>query len=175
VVDIVEVSAVVTAAGVLIGIVYYLLEIRHQTKARNMDLFMRVWLFGSTDEVMGAIEKVNSLQFKDYEDYIAKYGSFLSENPVQRAVWMVIDFYQLLGILVDDNLIDIKTVYHITGGTYPKLLYEKLKSIVLAIRRDTEPYFAADFEYLINELTREEPRIVGMLKKREQQLASKTA
>lgn len=34
-VDVTEISAVVAAAGVMIGVVYYILEIRHQTKARQ--------------------------------------------------------------------------------------------------------------------------------------------
>jgi hypothetical protein len=49
-VDITEISAMVAAAGVMIGVVYYILEIRHQTKARQdtakttqADLLMRLY------------------------------------------------------------------------------------------------------------------------------------
>ena len=42
-VDIVEVSAVVAATGVLVGLVYYLLDIRNQAMIRKTDLFMKVY------------------------------------------------------------------------------------------------------------------------------------
>jgi hypothetical protein len=34
-VDITEISAIVAAAGVLVGVVYYVLDIRHQRQARQ--------------------------------------------------------------------------------------------------------------------------------------------
>jgi hypothetical protein len=81
----------------------------------------------------------------------------------------VFGFYSLLGTLVYKKLIDLESVYHITGSSYPKMLYEKLKPIVLGLRRDYgEPLLMGDFEYLCNELSRKEPQIVEMLKKREQ-------
>lgn len=42
-VDITEISAIVAAAGVLVGVVYYILEIRHQIKMRQIDLLARLY------------------------------------------------------------------------------------------------------------------------------------
>jgi hypothetical protein len=169
-VDVQTVSIVIASASVVAGIVYYTLQVRHQTAMRKTDLLMRLWSLGTTNEFMGALEKVNGLQVKDYNDYVAKYGSFLSEDPTQRALWRVLGFYSLLGSLVYGKLIDVESVYHhITGSAYPKMLYEKLKPIVLGLRRDfNEPFLMGDFEYLCNELTRKEPQIRETLKKREQ-------
>jgi hypothetical protein len=41
--DIPSISAIVAAAGVLVGVVYYILEIRQQTKIRQTDLIMRMY------------------------------------------------------------------------------------------------------------------------------------
>jgi hypothetical protein len=83
-------------------------------------------------------------------------------------------FYSLLGALVYDKLIDVESVFHIIGSSYPRMLYEKLKPIVLGLRRDLdEPYLMAGFEYLCSELTRKEPWVRQMWKKREQKLQSK--
>jgi hypothetical protein len=63
------------------------------------------------------------------------------------------------------KLIDIESVYEIAGSGYPKMLYEKLKPIVLGIRRGVEPSFEVGFEYLCNELSRKEPQLKEMWKK----------
>jgi hypothetical protein len=40
VVDITEISAVVAAAGVFIGVIYYILDMRNQKQLRETDLIM---------------------------------------------------------------------------------------------------------------------------------------
>jgi hypothetical protein len=80
-VDVQSISIVIASASVVAGIVYYTIQVRHQTAIRKTDLLMRLWSFGSTNEFMDALEKVTGLQVKDYEDYVTQYGSFLSENP----------------------------------------------------------------------------------------------
>jgi hypothetical protein len=176
VVDLTEISAVVAAAGVLIGVAYYILDMRNQTKMRKTELFMRIWEFGSTDEFMGALEKVNNLQFKDYKDFVAKYGGFLSEDPTARALWRVYSFFSLLGTLVDKKLLDMNFVYHFASPQHTTMLYERLKPITLGLRKDfNEPYLMQDFEYLINEFARNLPQAMEEWKKREQQFTSKTA
>jgi len=37
-VDITEISAVVAAAGIVVGVVYYILDLRHNTRAREMEI-----------------------------------------------------------------------------------------------------------------------------------------
>jgi hypothetical protein len=169
-VDVYEISAVVAAAGVLVGVAYYILDMRNQTKIRKTDLFMRLWEFGTTDQMMGAFEKFYSLQFKDYKDYVAKYGSFLSENPTQRAVWRGLGFYSLLGVLVYKKLLDLELVYHLAGPEHTTMLYERFKPIIMELRRDlNEPLFGMDFEYLINEFARDYPQTIKTWKKRQQE------
>jgi hypothetical protein len=168
-IGITEMSAIVAAAGVLVGVAYYILDMRNQAKIRKTDLFMRLWEFGTTDQMMGALEKFYSLQFKDYKDYVAKYGSFLSENPTQRAVWRSLGLYSLLGVLVYKKLLDLELVYHLASPEHTTMLYERFKPIIMELRRDlSEPLFGMDFEYLINEFARDYPQTIKTWKKREQ-------
>jgi|GEM_PF-2961565 hypothetical protein len=49
-IDIQTVSIAIASAGVLIGVVYYILDMRHQSKVRKTDLVMRLYeRFGSTE------------------------------------------------------------------------------------------------------------------------------
>jgi hypothetical protein len=41
-VDVYEISAVVAAVGVLVGVFYYVLDMRNQTRIRKTDMIMRI-------------------------------------------------------------------------------------------------------------------------------------
>jgi hypothetical protein len=42
-VGITEISAMVAAAGVLVGVIYYIMDMRNQTRIRQTDLVMRLY------------------------------------------------------------------------------------------------------------------------------------
>jgi len=68
-VDIPSVSIVIASAGVLVVAIYYVLQIRRQTKLRQTDMVIRLYAtFGST-EFQKAYQKVASLEFEDYADF----------------------------------------------------------------------------------------------------------
>jgi hypothetical protein len=49
-VDNTEISAFVAAAGVLIGVVYYILDMRNQTRIRKTDTLMKLYSSVSSKE-----------------------------------------------------------------------------------------------------------------------------
>jgi uncharacterized membrane protein len=158
--DVTSVSAVVAAAGVLVGVVYYVMEMRHQTIIRKTDLLIRLYSTINSSEFLDAQWKVLSLQTKDYQDYVRQYGSLFSENPMHKALALVAGFYELLGNLLLRKLVDIGSVYDVMGSSTPKMLYEKVKPMVLGVRRETnEPFIFGGFEYLCAELVRKEPQL----------------
>jgi len=162
-VDITEISAMVAAAGVLVGVVYYILEIRHQNRMKHTDLIMRLHEAWLSKELSDAALKVWNLEFKDYDDFVKKYGPWNSETEIYSAFRMVCLFFNEIGILLRMKLVSIKMVSAmftlVTTTTW-----EKVQPLVQGRRRQIGPLFYEDFEYLYNEM-----------KKREQQLASRTA
>lgn len=163
--DIPSISAIVVAVGVLIGVVYYVLDIRHQNKIRRTDLNLRLYSITNNSEFTDAFWKISSLQVKDYEDYIKQYGP-TSESSMQKAFTTVTGFYALLGGLLHRKLIDIDLVYDNIGSSYPQVLYDKVKPILLEIRREyNEPTALIEFEYLCDELKRKEPQLRKTWKK----------
>jgi len=83
-VDITEISAIVAAAGVLVGVVYYILEMRHQNKVRQTDLVMRLYSTLGSKEFWEALTKFMMIEFEDYNDYRKKYvpsSTGFSEKP----------------------------------------------------------------------------------------------
>jgi len=166
VVDITEISAIVTAAGVLVGVVYYILEMRHQSKVRQTDLVLRLYSTWQSKELSDATLKVWNLEFKDYNDFVKKYGPFCSETGVYSAFRMVCNFFESVGILLRAKLVDVALVVRLFG--LPTITtWEKVQLIVEGARRalgsQLDSLFFDDFEYIYNEV-----------KKREQALQSKT-
>jgi hypothetical protein len=158
-VDLYEVSAIVAAVGVLVGVVYYILDMRTQAKIRKTDLLTR--LYSSTfisNEFMDALWKVTSLQVKDYKDYVRQYGSLTTDSPMNRALFTVIGFYELVGVLLYRKLIDLVTVHDVFGTGNPTTVFEKIKPTLVGIR-EIDPTNLLGFEYLCHELKRKEPQL----------------
>jgi len=155
VVDITEISAIVAAAGVLVGVVYYILEIRNQTKMRQTDLVMRLYSQFSNLEFQKIWQEVRKRDSKSYYDYEKEYGW-----AEMTTVGM---FFEGIGILLKRNLIDIGLVDDMFTSPV-KWTWEKLKDLVLEGRKvRNQPEILEWFEYLYNEM-----------KKRETKLQSKT-
>jgi len=66
-VDIQTVSIVIASAGVFAAAMYYILQIRHQSKLRQTDLAMRLYSTWQSKEFSEATLKVWNLKFKDYK------------------------------------------------------------------------------------------------------------
>jgi hypothetical protein len=162
VVGITEISAVVAASGVLVGIVYYALQIRHQTRIRKTDLIIRLNSRLHSNEFDDAYPKIMSLQFKDYEDFVKRYGRRHSgKSPeIDKALSTVNGFFELVGTLLYRKHIDIGLVYDSFGSSMIKEIWEKTKPLVAGNRREfNESSFNAGFEYLYSELMRKEPQL----------------
>ncbi len=155
-VDITEISAIVAAAGVLIGVAYYILDIRQQTKIRQTDLVIRLYQTFGSKEMRQTWEKIIAREEVDFKKYLSKYG--LSE--INEIGW----FFEGVGVLLHRKLVDIAVVDDLFSSPI-KTSWEKLKHIAEGERqRYNRPQVWEWWEYLYNEM-----------QKREQQLASKTA
>lgn len=159
-VEITEISVFIAAAGVLVGFVYYILQMRYQNNVRKADLLIRLYSTTNSKEIMDSAWNVSRLKIKDYEDYEKQYGSFLSENPMHRDVVKILGIYDLIGSLLYKKLIDPDLAYNVLGVGHTKILYELLKPILRGIREVTnEPGAYSGFDYLVKELTRIEPQL----------------
>ena len=151
-VDIQTVSIAIASAGVFAAAIYYIFQIRHQTRIRQSDLVIRLYSAVSSKEFLEAWEKFRDREIASKADYKEKYG-FLEFNQV----FAVLDE---VGILLRRKLIDVDIALDLFGDPV-KDIREKFKPWEGTVDdvRENRPGFG----YLYNEV-----------KKREQ-LASKTA
>jgi len=155
--DIPSISSIVAAVGVLIGVVFTVLELRDLVKTRRVDLVTRLYsTFGST-EFVEAWEKIRTREsVDDFDAYKKKHG--LSEYI------QVCTLFEGIGILLDRRLIDNDLADDLFGVPV-RLAWERMRVLIQEDRKQTnEPGTFEWFEYLYNKM-----------QKREQRQASKTA
>jgi hypothetical protein len=153
-VDITEVSAVVAAAGVLVGVVYYILDMRHQSKMRQTDMVMRLYAtFGST-EFLKAYQTIMGAEFKDYEDYLKRYST---NAEVRLALMSVGVYFEGIGMLVKRKLVGMDLIDDLLNANILST-WEKMKPVAEGMRKRV-PQSWEWFEYLYNEMKKREQRL----------------
>jgi len=146
-VDLTEISAMVAAAGVLVGVVYYILDLRHQTRMRKTDLLTKLYSIMVSKEWLEAWQKVQERELLGYDDYLRKYGT-VEINEVYV-------FFQQLGMLLKKGLIDIDMLPLSYGQVNAQ--WEKLKPVLEGGRKKwSTPKLGNEVEYLCSELRKRE-------------------
>ncbi len=149
------VSIVVASASVVLAAIYYISQIRHQTRIRQTDLVTRLYSQFTSHEFQKTWNDVLKREAKDYSDYEKKYG--LADT---LTVGM---FFEGIGILLKRKLIDIELVDDMFTSSI-KMTWEKMRDNTLEARKvRNQPEIFEWFEYLYDEV-----------KKREHKLQSKT-
>jgi hypothetical protein len=155
VVDITEISAMVAAAGVLIGVVFTILELRHLVKQRQTDLVTRLSYDISTNKAfLEAFVDTFEVEFKDYDDFVKRYGKPISRNQVPMSFMMMANFFEQLGVLFKNKLIDPALIDQLFPIT---IEWEKMKPLIEGMRKEYDnPGFFEWFEYLYKEMKERE-------------------
>ncbi len=150
--------------GVIAGFSYYVLTVRnnqHNQKlslkaqqqtleTRQAQLFMHIYsIFQSTEFVSAFSNIVYNVEWKDYDDFISKYGPRANlELSSQRTT--VGSYFEGLGVLVKRGLIDATLVDDLLSGLIV-MYWEKFKPIVEEHRRRLNyPQYGEWVEYLYN-------------------------
>ena len=148
--DITEISAIVAAAGVLVGVAYYILDIRNQTRLRQTDLVMRLYDRFTSSEFQDAWYKVRTSDYSKYSNV------FDTPKELFSAINEVCLYFEGVGILLGRGITDVKMVEDLFGGTIVRA-WESVKAAVEVSRQqlnDPEIYYY--FEYLYNEMKKRE-------------------
>jgi hypothetical protein len=159
------VSIAIASAGILIAAVYYLLQIRHQTRMRQTDLVMRLYSDWGNEDLQKAVRTVVGLEFRDYDDYVKKYMpvSLLADGSAWIDIWKVGWFFNGIGVLLQSKLADVELVDKLFGYMILSI-WEKLEPIIEGMRKQVPPTRRERrtlewFEYLYNEMKKREQKL----------------
>jgi hypothetical protein len=160
--DIVSISSIFAAAGVIVGVILTVQELRHLSKQRQTDLLVRLapWLNMNSSELLQAYVKVLNLEFKDYDDFVKKYGPPLAEKPEQMAIMTVGNYFEAIGTLLRRKLLDADLVWDYWGEAFIEYWGNKIWRYVEGTRKElNQPEFADAGEYLFNEMKKIEQQL----------------
>jgi hypothetical protein len=155
-IDVSTVSIVIASAGVLAGVVYYILDIRHQSRLRQWENVIRLSPYFSMNarEVQEAITLVCSIEYEDYKDYLEKYSGKQEDMMLK----ILGNYFEGIGILVHRKLVREDIVYDFWGDIIESS-WEKIQPLVADMRRDTGDQNMFRFwENLYNEMKKREQR-----------------
>jgi hypothetical protein len=151
VVDVQTVSIAVASASVVAGVIYYLFQIRLQTKARQTDLVIRLYTAFASKEMRQTWEKVRTREDTDFNAYQEKFGL----SDVNEIGW----FFEGVGVLLHRKLIDIAVVDDLFSSPV-KISWEKLKLLAEGERKQSgRPQIWEWWEYLYNEMQKREQKL----------------
>jgi hypothetical protein len=143
-IDIPTVASIVTTISIAIGVVFTILEIRHLARTRKTEIIMKIYEKFGSREMVEAVNKVGAAKFESLEDYRKKYGF---TDVTEVAV-----LFEGVGVLLEQNLIDIRMADRLFGPTL-NLLWERMQPVIYAMRKGlNEPFFFSHYEYLIKRL-----------------------
>lgn len=153
-VDIQAFSIAIASAGVLAGVIYYILEIRHQSRLRQTESVVRLSPFFNMNarEMQEAITQVCSIEYENYDDYLERY----SGKPENTMLKILGNYFEGIGILVSKKLVEADIVYNFWGDIIQSS-WEKIKPLIADMRKDSGDLKMFVFwEYLYNEMKKRE-------------------
>jgi hypothetical protein len=135
-------------AGLLVGISYYILSLRNQNRARKTQLYLQMVNKFSHPDMNDAQGKFNDLEWSTAEDFIEDW-----RNPERRVTLGTLGaWYEGLGVLVKENLLDIRVVALLLTGLVIQF-WEKILPVIEEVREEFgSPRFWIENEYLYDQL-----------------------
>jgi len=138
------------ATGVIVAAIYYIINLRYSTKAREIEIcryFSSEW---TSSEALSRWAIFMTMEWKDDEEFMEKYGY---SNPEMFGIWVSYFFtYQTAGILLKSKVVGDDKLYAL-GGYGAIKAWEKYKDIIQSRRGVAwgEDYMS-DFESFAQEM-----------------------
>ena len=139
---------VLTGIGIIVSILYYTNVLRNANKTREAQLFMQIYDKWSDPEMLNSYQIVNEAKFSTLEEY---WDIRTQNQEFGRAMSKIVGFYEGLGVLVREDLLDIRLVALLMTGSTLRF-WRKMESFVPRIRELSYPRAYIETEYLAKRL-----------------------
>ena len=139
-------AAIISTIGVILGVVFVAIQLRHMEMHRNLDISMKLFEWAEGDRLHKALRWIeNEFQFQDYDKYKDQEAtnSKASEYPHDVA-----SFFEQIGFLVEKRFVDLGIIDD-RLGSHIVSNWKKLEPWVMAVRKEKENNeFARHFQRL---------------------------
>ena len=145
---------VLTGLGLTASIIYYASVLRNANKTRQTQLFMNIYDKWSGEELSQAYRILRTIKFNDYNEFESFWKNDDPNNIEWSAAGKLAGFYEGVGVLVKEKLIDIRLIALLMKGRTTQY-YEMMKPYVVRYRQENNSdTFLIETEYLYNKLTK---------------------
>ena len=158
-IDLQTLSTIVAAASVVLGVIYYLYNLRTTLETRQASLFMQLYSIYESKDFLKDYTYLWKYDYTDINDWMQKYHPV--KNPEAYASFMRIGrFYEGVGILIEKKLISMDLVVELMREAII-FNWDRLKIYAYGQRELTHMPIWAHFESLYNEVKARQPDAVS--------------
>jgi hypothetical protein len=141
--DVSSISAIIAAAGVLVGVVLTVLELRNLVKQRQADLVTNLYSIYASEGFQKEWFIFMTEETNDYDTYRKKYAVEIPPTAL---------FFNEIGVLLNKKLIEINLVNSLFGGVIIRY-WRRTKPLLESGRIElNQPRWGWGLEYLCNEI-----------------------
>jgi hypothetical protein len=139
---------VLTGLGLTASILYYTSVLRNANKTREAQLFMQIYDKWSDPDMLSSFEIVSATELSSIEDFLETRKT---NKEFHKAMQKIVGFYEGLGVLVKEGLLDIRLVALLmTGSTLG--FWRKIEPHAERVREMLGPRVWIETEYLAKRL-----------------------
>ena len=147
--DLTEIYYVLAATGVLVAAIYYIMSLRYNMRARQMEIIrLHTSDFGSEQGLQRNMAVMN-MEWKDYEDFMKKYGF---SNPEMASKWCsMLYMYEATGLIIKNKIVKPELIYDLAGYGVP-LMWERFKDVIQGWRAEWGRETWTNAEFFVKEM-----------------------
>ncbi|MCX6655133.1 MAG: hypothetical protein NTY03_08435 [Candidatus Bathyarchaeota archaeon] len=156
-VDLVVLQSVSYTAGalsVILGVIYYIINMRETNKNRRVTLTNALMQSFISEEGSRRYMEIMQMEWKDFDDFVRKYDSShnIDNFSKRNTVWNTCD---ILGYQYMSGLLDLGTLWTICNSAVPEA-WKKFGPVIEEYKKRGELYKHTweHFEYLAYELSK---------------------
>jgi hypothetical protein len=155
-VDVQTVGVMVTATSVSVAAIYYIMTLRVQQ--RNMRLTLETRRIGLIDSLASRLQspegsriwiEVINCEWKDYEDYVQKYGPGSREHAMRQFIFGI---FNNAGAMLRKGMVEAEDLYDHFWGTGIIQFWAKYGPVLEVARKWNGRDWLMDVEYLAGEM-----------------------
>jgi hypothetical protein len=155
-VDLQTVGLLVTATSVTIAAAYYIITLRMSQRnikttldTRQAQLFMNTFQVTYTNDWLDALRKLFTIELRDLKDYEAIQRG----DEQYKAFYIVAQYLEGVGVLVRENLVDIRLVAELNSGII-LWWWGKFGPGILKLRGELNfPRYCVEIEFLAKKVS----------------------
>ncbi len=144
-------------SAAIVGLFLTVVQLRQLIAQRRTDTLIRLspWFRINFQDLQSMSNAILSSEFKDYHDFVKRYGELNIDQPLQNSLATISNFYEGMGILLKRKLVDEDLIRDLYGGMIIAT-WEKILPLVPEVRKRS-PSSWVNFERLYEGMREGEP------------------